>query len=393
MRSSTPRTSPPPRRHAVVGARRRLALPLGAALAVALGAPLVGGCVDTTLPDLSEQLGTGPTDGPYCTPEVIDGFPPDTLKIHVIDVGSGDAIWVQTPYTASADLESLDILIDTGSAGSIPGTPPGGATVVDYLLAHGMALGDQIDALIITHGHEDHYGGVPAVTASFDVAAWVDPGFIPPSNGFGGVRAQALGKVDALGGRALSPAVPAVADRLFQPTTLFGPLVDATLLWAADEPPSGNTTNPTGTDINDTSVCLSLSWLGRRVLLMGDAEAEVEEALVAAADAGEVSLEASVLKAGHHGSDTSTTQPFFDRVFSHPDANSWAVISSGTRAYGGVLLPSDAVVERLGAGLERYHVLSTQNRDQGKAGDESQGDDNIIITVDAEGQVQACYAP
>jgi competence protein ComEC len=367
-------------------------------LSLGVLALLAAGCIDTSIPDLSQQLGNGRTDGPFCGPELIEGLPAETLKIHVIDVGQGDAVWVPTPWVSSRALESLNILIDTGSDGAIPGTSPGGSTLVDYLSTHGLPFGERLDALVITHAHEDHYGGVSAVVAAYEVARYVDPGFDAGSNGFLNARGVAVTDVQALGGETDVPADPSLTTR-YGTTNLFGDAVTATLLWGVDTPPSGHTVNPDGTDINNTSIALALNWAGRRALLMGDCEREVEALLVQAAQEGRVLLDADVLKVGHHGSDTASSASFLDAVFATPDQETWAVISSGRKYFTGTSLPADATVTALRTRLGNYHVLSTENRDSVASGGDTDktnatahGDDHVIITIGPDGATHACYA-
>ncbi len=365
---------------------------LAATLLLLISAPQAG-CIDTTIPDLSGELGTGPTAGRYCSPDDITEFRPKSLRLDIIDVGQGDAILVRTPYDEIEELESVHVLIDTGSAGTIAGHSPGGQVVVDYLNDHGHELGRPLDALIITHAHEDHYGGMPTVIANFPVSRYVDPGFVPNTNGFGGVRSSVTSAVSAGGGAIESPATSALGAAPVL-VDLFGPMVTAHLLWASEEPPSGNTSNPAGTDINNTSVVISLSYGGRRVLLMGDAEAEVEALLVQKANAGELALVADVLKVGHHGSDTASSEEFIDAVFKEGfvDVNTYAAISSGVRNFSGTQLPTAETVERLNERLDQFHLLSTEHLDRGKkSSGEEHGDDHIVITIDEDGTVTACY--
>jgi competence protein ComEC len=362
-------------------------------LAAAASFATLAGCVDTTLPDLSNELGTGRTDAAYCAVETMERLPPDELRIHLIDVGQGDAIWVQTPWFDDRLAESRNVLIDAGPSGSINGTSPGGDVVVNYLLAQGLVPGDLLHALVVTHAHEDHYGGAQRVASVFEVGAWVDPGFTANSPGFLNTRTFVEDRVGAINGRIARPAVPQLASGLFRPVDIFGPYVQSDLIWSADSPPGGNASNPSGTDVNNTSVAFALRWGFRQVLLLGDLEDRAERELIAAHDAAEFNLRSSVLKVAHHGSNSSTSNEFLQRVFGQGGNEDWAVISSGRREFSGTTLPTPETLDRLRQVLLANHVLSTENRDDVKEPGTEHNDDHILVRIQSDGLVEACYVP
>lgn len=80
-------------------------------------------------------------------------------KVHFIDVGQADAIYIELP-------NHNDILIDAGNIADRP-------SVVNYLKNEGV---DDIELLIATHPHEDHIGGLPAVMDAFKVDTIIDSG-------------------------------------------------------------------------------------------------------------------------------------------------------------------------------------------------------------------------
>jgi beta-lactamase superfamily II metal-dependent hydrolase len=101
-----------------------------------------------------------------------------------------------------------------------------------------------------------------------------------------------------------------------------------------------------GDDTNNTSIVLKLTYGDVSFLFMGDAEFEVEEYIIK----NGFSIESTVLKAGHHGSSSSTSTYFLQRV--NPD---YAIISCGKgNSYGH---PHDEVVEKLEmSGTEIYRT-------------------------------------
>lgn len=185
--------------------------------------------------------------------------------VRFIDIGQGDATLIE----AGED----DILVDGG---------PPGANLLDYLAKQHLP---DIDLLVLTHPHSDHYGGLENVLAGYDVhQVWTngEPG--PP----------------AWETAAAGEGAPVLAVRRGQSVT-FGN-VTLTVLHPAE---------PLVGDDNTDSVVLRLSCGSVSVLLTGDANRDSEESMLGDPS---VMLDSDVLKVGHHGSATSTTNAFLDAV-------------------------------------------------------------------------------
>jgi competence protein ComEC len=235
-----------------------------------------------------------------------------SLELHFLDVGQGDATAIRTP-------RGRWLLID---AGPVERSYDAGARrVLPFLRARGAS---SLELLILTHPHLDHIGGAPAVIRGMRVRNVIEPGHVVGSAAY----------LDLLHAIEETGSVW-IAGRSGRSITVDGVVLD--LLWPDPETLDGVT------DANQISVVVRLRFGDFVALLTGDAGAEVEHLLVARhPDA----LRAQVLKAGHHGSSTSTSAAFLAAV--EPEL---VIVSAARRnRYGH---PSPIVVQRVEeAGIE-----------------------------------------
>lgn len=281
----------------------RITLPVLAAVYVLLGLFLAGVAGRSWKPLFFATLAA--LNIALFTP-LIGGGPPDRLRVTFIDVGQGDAALLQFPggRTMLVDGGPRSRAFDAGARRVVP------------LLRH---LGvDRLDVLALSHPHGDHLGGLPAVLKAVDV------GLIAEGSG------RASGSLYAEFEReAESRGIPRI--RYAAGDTVGGGLpARVYVLSPPREAEFG--------DLNNASIVLKVLYGGTSLLLTGDAEEEAEADL-----AGRYGpfLDADVLKTGHHGSSTSTTEPFLALV--DPER---AVISAGEGNRFGH--PSPQVVGRLG---------------------------------------------
>ena len=211
---------------------------------------------------------------------------PGGLSVHFIDVGQGDSIL--------AESGGHYLLVDAGENDQA-------STVTGYLKSQGVT---RLDYVIGTHPHSDHIGGLDAVISEFEVGKVILPPVEHTTRTFEDV-------LDAVADKGLKLTKPTPGD-----TYTLG---DASFTIIA---PNGDY----GDDLNNWSVGILLENGANRFVMCGDAEAKAEADILE----NGIDISADVLKLGHHGSRTSTSQEFLDRV--NP---STAVIQCGAgNSYG-----------------------------------------------------------
>ena len=255
-----------------------------------------------------------PAEVPTTAPDFAEG---ETLTVHYIDVGQADSILLEC--------EGQFMLIDGGNKED-------GQLVISYLQQQGV---EELEAVICTHAHEDHVGGLPSVLAVFPVKAVYAPTKTYSSKVFDSF----LKYVDQ---QRLEVTIPAPGDKL----TLGG--VDMTIVGPVKS----------YAETNDTSIVVLADYQDTRFLFTGDMETPAENDML---DywGDRINWNVDVLKVGHHGSDTSSGYRFVYEA--DPE---YAIVSVGTdNTYGH---PNDSVLSRYAdAGIPLFrtdelgHVIVT----------------------------------
>ena len=203
------------------------------------------------------------TDYSFTTPAA----PASELTVHFIDVGQGDSILI--------DLGETEVLIDGGKQS------PG---VVAYLSDF---VDGPLEAMVATHPHADHIGGLTAVLNAYDVEQIWRNGDTSTSQTYASFTA----------------AVQAEGAQVYEARR-------------GDEITAGDLTftvlHPTGTSgsTNNNSIVLSLSYGEIDFVFTGDAEQEAEGSMLTAGVVPDV----EILKVGHHGSNTASSSAFLQAL-------------------------------------------------------------------------------
>jgi competence protein ComEC len=222
------------------------------------------------------------------------------LEIVFLDVGQGDAVFIQTPQGHS-------ILLDGGGNPAFRGNidAPGHFVLIPFLEHLRIK---KLDMVIISHPHEDHYGGLFPVLEKFPVGVLVTNEDLPETDSYLELLKFAE-KMD------ISREIIRAGDNF-----VLGKSLRAEVL-----SPPAQLFRGTNSDANNNSLVLLLRYKEVSILFTGDIEARAVDYLLK----DEKKLVANVLKIPHHGGYLSNLPQFLDQV--SPDA---AVITVGSNSFG-----------------------------------------------------------
>ncbi len=210
------------------------------------------------------------------------------LTVAFLDIGQGDAVFIEAP-------NGNQVLIDGG---------PGKSVLRE--LSKVMPFYDRsIDVMIASHPDADHIGGLNDVLGRYKIDLFMEPGV----EGDTTIYKELSSRIERLKIEKLEARRGMVVD--------LGEGAQLEIIFPV--------TDPSGMETNTASIVARLVYGESEFLLTGDSPSNIEEYLVSLeCPRCPLTLEADVLKAGHHGSKTSTSDIFVQAV--SPD---FAIISAG----------------------------------------------------------------
>lgn len=333
----------------------------------------------------------------------IAGAPlPPWFELHLIDVGTGLAVFVRG--------RDFALLFDAGSNDDLA---RGEKNRVLAYLRHVDPQLTRIDHVLLSHPHQDHVLLMPDVLSTYEVgSAWNSGAYndicsyralleaiaIEPGVAYHTATTDNTDETIALSAKCGEPAHDLVLHHAAAISTApirLGDGAEMVFLHA------DGVTHP---DLNDNSLVVRLDLGSYRVLLVGDAGGgsrqlpttppsadSIEGQLLACCRAN---LGADVLVVGHHGSKTSSRTAFLDAVHA-----SNYLVSSGPKKYSGTGLPDREVIEELAG---RGKVWRTDLNDQacetamdkiGEVADGRPGGCNNVVMRLEGGEMQVRYDP
>lgn len=219
---------------------------------------------------MTAGLPAGRGDDSALAPALTDG---QTAEVVFLDVGQGDAMLIRGSGQA--------VLIDAGENDQ-------GDRVVDYLADFGV---DQLDLAIGTHPHSDHIGGMDVVLRGVPTREiWMPDlpdSLIPTTRTY----TDLLDAIEDTGAEAVAAVAGDSVEICGGVLEILGPVAEYS-------------------DLNDVSLVAKFTFGSTSFLFTGDMESDAEADLTASG----ADLKSDVLKVGHHGSSTSSSEAFVEAV-------------------------------------------------------------------------------
>ena len=306
-------------------------LPLFLALFILMSAVSMTSC------DYIESIIPGESESEIPTLDIpSSALEAEEISVHIIDVGQGDAILIMT--------ESGNMLIDSGDLGNTPRE-----LLTSYLAKQNVT---SFEYVVFTHTDADHIGSGDYVIENYDVKTVIMPDYEATTKVFARL-------VDAIEAKDVELILIGEDTEVCEQSGyefVLGPITHTVMA------PTENFK-----DANEMSVVIKSVYGETSMLFTGDAEKKSEAAMLEAYKSGE--LDCDILKVGHHGANTSTTEDFLKAV-SPKDA----LISCGEgNKYGH---PTSETLEK----LEEFKVTVYRTDKDGSIIIKTDGDTYTITT-------------
>ncbi len=196
------------------------------------------------------------------------------LSVHYIDVGQGDCSLLVC--------DGKTMLVDAGENGHE-------SDVINYLRSQNI---DKLDYIVASHQHSDHIGGLAEVITEFGCDTLIMPRLTKAQTPTNNTYTDFLKAIKNSGVKTLASTPGDIYNLGSAVIEIFGPVTDD------------------AEDINNMSIVMKATYGSNSFLFTGDAEKEEElEIIETGAD-----IDCDVLKAGHHGSKTSSSKEFLAEV-------------------------------------------------------------------------------
>ena len=208
------------------------------------------------------------------------------LTFEVLNIGQGDALWIESPT-------GVQVIVDGGPDNTLMKEIP---KVLPWYDRH-------IDMIVVTNPDKDHYEGFLSLLKKYKVDTVLEPGTTSKTETYALLEKEITDK-----------KIEKIVARRGQVVDLGGGAYLQVLFPDRDI---------SGLSSNDGSLVMKLVYGGTSVMLQGDSTSKIEDYLLTL---GTTTLKSTILKAGHHGSRTSSAPEYVSAV-----SPEWVVISSGIR--------------------------------------------------------------